>query len=39
MLKNREESIAEALDKAEKAREEALVLDKRNKEFLRQEIT
>jgi F-type H+-transporting ATPase subunit b len=35
MLKNREESITEALNKAEKAREEALVLDEQNKESLR----
>ena len=36
MLKNREESIENALNEAEKAREEAAVLDEQNKEQLRQ---
>jgi len=35
MLKNREESIAEALEKAEQAREETLVLEQQNKEFVK----
>ena len=36
MLKNREESIENALNEAEKAREEAAVLDEKNKEQIRQ---
>ena len=36
MLKNREESIENALNQAEKAREEAAVLDEQNKEQTRQ---
>jgi len=35
MLKNREESIAQALEKAEKAREETAVLEQQNKEFIK----